>query len=63
MPVFGYTGFMPFALEVFAFYQLFVRVHKEIEKRVLVKVLFFVLFIIFYLGCFYLIDSHTLNVG
>lgn len=63
MPVFGYTGFMPFALEVFAFYQLFVWAHRKLEKKIFLKTLFFLFFIIFYLGCFYLIDVHTLIGG
>ena len=60
MPVFGYTGFMPFALEIFAFYQLFVWVHKELKKRILAKTLVYIFFIFFYLGCFYLIDANSL---
>jgi hypothetical protein len=60
MPIFGYTGFMPFALEVFVFYQLFTWVQKRLEKRYGVKAFFFILFLLFYLGCFYLIDSYTL---
>ncbi|UCE40688.1 MAG: hypothetical protein JSV17_14760 [Candidatus Aminicenantes bacterium] len=60
MPVFGYTGFMPFALEIFAFYQLFTWGKKELEKRILVKAFIFIFFILFYLGCFYLIDSYSL---
>jgi hypothetical protein len=60
MPVFGYTGFMPFALEIFAFYQLFAWVLKKLEKRTLIKALIFLLLILFYLGCFYLIDSYSL---
>ncbi len=60
MPVFGYTGFMPFALEIFAFYQLFGWVRKELEKRILIKTSLFLLLIFFYLGCFYLIDTHSL---
>lgn len=59
MPVFGYTGFMPFALETFAFYQLFARVQKELEKRILLKTLIFIFLILFYLGCFHLIDSFS----
>ena len=61
MPVFGYTGFMPFALEVFAFYQLFVWARKELEKRILIKTLLFIFFIFCYLVCFYLIDSYSQN--
>lgn len=60
MPVFGYTGFMPFALEVFIFFQLLSKIYKELERRIFIKSLFFVLLIIFYLGCFYLIDTFTL---
>jgi hypothetical protein len=60
MPVFGYTGFMPFALEIFAFYQLFRWMQKKLEKRILAKILIFTLLFFFYLGCFYLIDSHSL---
>ncbi len=63
MPVFGYTGFMPFALEIFAFYQLFVWLRKKLEKIVLVKNLIFLFLILFYLGCFYLIDSYSLIGG
>ena len=61
MPVFGYTGFMPFALEIFAFYHLLKRMHKELEKRILAKTLVYLFFALFYLGCFYLIDSYSLN--
>jgi len=60
MPVFGYTGFMPFALEVFIFYQLLSKIFRELERRIFIKSLTFVLLIIFYLGCFYLIDTFTL---
>jgi hypothetical protein len=60
MPVFGYTGFMPFALEIFAFYQLFGWMRKKLEKRSLAQTLTFILLILFYLGCFYLIDSYSL---
>jgi hypothetical protein len=60
MPVFGYTGFMPFALEIFAFYQLFTWAKKALEKRILIKASLFIFLVIFYLGCFYLIDSYSL---
>lgn len=63
MPVFGYTGFMPFALELFAFYQLFAWVQKELEKRILIKTLIYIFLIFSYLGCFYLIDSYSYNGG
>jgi len=60
MPVFGYTGFMPFALEAFGFYQLFTRVQRELEKRIFIKTIIFILLIFFYFGCFYLIDAYSL---
>jgi hypothetical protein len=60
MPVFGYTGFMPFALEVFIFYQFLSRIYREFKRRIFIKSLFFVFLAIFYLGCFYLIDTFTL---
>ncbi len=60
MPVFGYTGFMPFALEVFAFYQLLGWLRKKMEKQIVIKASIFLLLILFYLGCFYLIDSFSL---
>ena len=63
MPVFGYTGFMPFALEIFAFYQLFIWARKRLEGRVLIKTLFYLLLTFAYLGCFYLIDSFSLYGG
>jgi hypothetical protein len=60
MPVFGYTGFMPFALEVFAFYQLLGWMRKKLEKQIVIKASLFLVLILFYLGCFYLIDSFSL---
>jgi len=60
MPVFGYTGFMPFALEVFALYQLLLGLYKKIEKRMSLKVLLFFGLILSYLLCFHLIDTYTL---
>lgn len=60
MPIFGYTGFMPFALEVFILYQFLSRIYREFKRRIFIKSLFIVFLIIFYLGCFYLIDTFTL---
>lgn len=60
MPVFGYAGFIPFALEVFAFYQLFLWVKKKLDKNIPVKILFFLFLIFFYLVCFHLIDTYSL---
>lgn len=60
MPVFGYTGFMPFALEIFAFDQLFSGLCKKLEERKRLKNFIFSFLTLFYLGCFYLIDVFTL---
>ncbi len=60
MPVFGYTGFMPFALEIFGFHQLFSWMYKKIEKKFFLKMIIFIFLIFFYWGCFYLIDAFTL---
>jgi len=61
MPILGYTGFLPFALEIFAFYQLFSGMYKKLEKKILIKTVIFVFLILFYLGCFYLIDTFSLK--
>jgi len=60
MPVFGYGGFIPFALEVFAFYQLFLWAKKKLDKNIPMKTAFFLILVIFYFGCFYLIDTCSL---
>jgi hypothetical protein len=60
MPVFGYTGFLPFALEVFALYQILFWAYKKLEGRILVKIIAFIFLLLFYGGCFYLIDTFTL---
>ena len=60
MPVFGYTGFMPFALEIFGFHQLSYWMYKKIEKKFLLKMIIYIFLILFYLGCFYLIDNFSL---
>lgn len=61
MPVLGYTGFLPFALEIFAFYQLFSGMYKKLEKKILIKTVIFIFLILFYLGCFYLIDTFSIK--
>jgi len=60
MPVLGYSGFLPFALEVFAFKQVSSAIIRELQKRVLLKRLVFLFLLLFYAGCFYLIDRFTL---
>lgn len=60
MPVFGYTGFMPFALEIFAIYYFLSFVHKKLQGRIFLKSVIIVALLIFYAGAFYLIDALTL---
>jgi len=60
MPVFGYTGFLPFALEVFALYQLLFALYKKLQRKVILKSMFIILLLLVYAGAFYLIDTFTL---
>lgn len=61
MPLCGYAGFLPFALEVFALDQLFGcgRQRLSQDKRLFWVVL--VLFLAVYAGIFYLIDIYTVR--
>ncbi len=61
MPVFGYTGFLPFALEVFAIYQILLYLNKKMQSRILLKVMVVILLLVAYGGAFYLIDTYTLK--
>jgi hypothetical protein len=60
MPVFGYTGFLPFALEVFALYQFLFWVYRKLEGKPVVKNVASIFLLLFYGVCFYLIDTFTL---
>ncbi len=60
MPVFGYTGFLPFSLEVFSL-STFLSVMKErLQQKTLLNILIFVALGLFCLVGFYLIDRFTL---
>jgi hypothetical protein len=62
MPVLGYTGFMPFALEGFAFLQLFLWAGRRFEKKgVFARMAVIVLFLLSCGGVFALIDRLTLR--
>jgi len=61
MPVLGYTGFLPFALEVFALYQLLSFLYNKLQKRILLKAVVFIILLFAYAGAFYLIDTYTLK--
>jgi len=60
MPVFGYIGFLPFALEVFVFYQLLFALYKKLQRKVVLKSMIIILLLLFYAGGFYLIDTFSL---
>lgn len=60
MPVFGYIGFLPFALEVFALYQLLFALYKKLQRKVVLKSMIIILLLLFYAGGFYLIDTFSL---
>jgi hypothetical protein len=62
MPVFGYSGFLPFALEIFAFAEIFLWGVRKWEKKSLpVRVVIVIGLIAFCLGVFALIDRFTLR--
>ncbi len=61
MPVFGYTGFLPFALEIFALYQILLFLYKKMQSRILLKVVVFIVLLFAYAGVFYLMDIYTLK--
>jgi hypothetical protein len=60
MPVFGYTGFMPFALEVCVLYTLFRNVFARYFKgQILRQIVGIVILSILYLGVYFLIDLFS----
>jgi hypothetical protein len=62
MPVLGFTGFMPFALEVFAFVQIFLWAGRKYEKKSLfARVGILIAFVLFCGAVFALIDRFTLR--
>ena len=60
MPVFGYSGFLPFALEIFAFHQLLFWLYRKLEGKLLVRITASIFLLLFYGVSFYLIDTFTL---
>ncbi len=60
MPVFGYTGFSPFALETFAFVQLFLWGRQKFKNRGPLTWLAVILgYLVFCAGSFALVDRFT----
>jgi len=60
MPIAGYLGFLPFALETYGFYTLSVYFLETKLKSVTGAAAFVLALFLLYAGCFYLIDSLTL---
>lgn len=60
MPVFGYGGFFPFALEVFAMYSFLDFVRKKMQGRQSLKTAFVILILAFIALSFHLMDLYTL---
>ena len=59
MPVLGYLGFMPFALEVFVLWQFIIHTKERLVGRPVLKATGVILLILFDLFAFNLIDLHT----
>lgn len=60
MPFLGYLGFIPFALEIFAIFQITSYVYQRIKEKIVLQSFLYILLILFDLGVFYLIDKFTL---
>lgn len=62
MPVFGYMGFLPFALEVLAFSELFAYFQRRYGNKSLpVRAGIFMLFLVYCAGSFFLMDTYTVQ--
>ncbi len=60
MPVFGFGGFLPFAIEVFALYALLEFIRKKVQGKPALKATLVVLTLAFNALAFYLMDAYTL---
>lgn len=60
MPVFGFLGFLPFALEMFAIWNLALAVQKKVKKSAMLSVAVILALILFCVASFYLIDKFSL---
>ncbi len=62
MPILGYSGFLPFALEIFAVLQLFLwGIRKFGKKGLLGRAAVIIVFVLSCVGTFVLIDTFTLR--
>lgn len=60
MPVLGYSGFLPFSLEIFVIFTFFSDIKKRLEGRKTIKTLSLIVMGLLCLAGFYLIDKFTL---
>lgn len=60
MPVFGYGGFLPFAIEVFVMYTLLDFIRRRMRARRALKAVAVVIILAFNALSFYLIDAYSL---
>jgi hypothetical protein len=60
MPIFGYGGFLPFALEVFALYTFLEFIRRRMQTSPALKAAAVVLILAFNALSFYLIDAYSL---
>lgn len=61
MPVLGYFGFVPFAMEVFVLFTLLQFIRSRIPSRKYMILLLLILLLLFYAGVFSLMDTHSLG--
>jgi hypothetical protein len=59
MPVFGYLGFLPFALEIFAIWNLALAVQKRVKKSTVLSAVVVLVLLIFCFVSFYLMDKYS----
>jgi hypothetical protein len=59
MPVFGFLGFLPFALEIFAIWNLALAVKKRVKKSVTLSAVIIFVLLLFCAASFYLMDKFT----
>ncbi|MBN2245619.1 MAG: hypothetical protein JW755_07215 [Candidatus Aminicenantes bacterium] len=61
MPVFGYGGFLPFALEVFALWSLIQYIKKIIDRSLALQIISIILILGLYAWIFHLMDLFTVK--
>lgn len=60
MPVFGFLGFLPFALEIFVIWNFALAVQKRVKKFVPLSIVIILALLLFCAASFYLMDKFTL---